>query len=1320
MRICHRNSWRVNRAVDGEILYVISALRNLSFQPIEAHPLSVLANPHQGVETTPLTMSAADPDDDVYASDDYEPESPTRSQQSPTHSQRSASPSPVAQQQQLAFQLDADELENDESDAGAVTPLPRSEPNRSRKRRESDAISGRQLMDNTPWTYTVSALQVRMLRIPVSESAAIRELRVFATIDKQAAQSKGSRWKQESQPTGAGSPFRSKSSGRNLPERWIKLQNSPFGGEILISSSFSPKGMQALPTRENLKEHINGLLSKTSTAPAKGIGAVPTVVSVDAGEYLQIGDGNGQEIFVLSVFIQQAINLSNVVEVAIGGSPEEMKQAGFWLSYSLFDVVVQTDVFYNLSFAEFSPIRDSFRVKGSLADLRRCIETLGSLTVFMCTENRVLAGVEIPLRPLLSNELFASSALKGGSTSNVRGLFSFPDFDDAVITASVDVDFVESKQSEMQRARLNNEVDNAKQTTATIVENTNREGLEYNAKADESLLKGDIDAHEPIVLKLDHLRLKQASLVQFTGEEGVSVEIKVGDESAHGELVFCSYTKHHALATSPGLGLVLKGASSQVVLDAPIRVQCSSSISNVLIASSTEITSVIQDEEGCPKTIVLSMLSQSSQPLGQCTISCTQDPAAIHQLDRELLRDASGNMHLYRVFNGDWFSVQNKGEVEICDFYCYFDLLKDSLQLKNEMQESVNIDLISSEQESLSYLYFSEEHYCCAENKCEEVFVTQEEAEAHWLEVHTDLALPETQTGTEAYSHLFRSCSINIPVVKSDSATTGQSRRTGSVRVSAYLEDIGLFTEKSAITRNENMRNTTTASSTSVEAAPVKDTRERSSSTTVLREAEKTSHYAAQTKESPAVNSSAENFSTVENDAEQRRQKEAAVVKETLEREKNVWKQEQHLQQLQWKRRFAEMEKARMDELEEEWARREEERSNLLKSAQEEYQRLEQTLRKSLADMETRERRLAIAEAALQREKEATRDENESLRRRLKSEQNHTLSLAKKQTEAYERRISLLETQLSDAERRAKQVETDFVEYRQQQRKLPESRLREEIAALKGSVAELEKQKMAKDRECEVAEANVQKLKIQLDQMANLLTQEKKKHEARVVDELEKLRVKYIAREEKYVLDGDRDELRAIKKQLDDLKGFNTYNSGGRRRSRRSRSRESTSQHYKDQRWHTQSRQTNLIYHSRSAHQQEPPPAGPSFYSKRASEDGSDWETQSYIEAGRTATAPLDMSPDEYTARPRSQESVIEEAPVIANEDDGSLQMKMMAQNISLSDAGNSNSELGRLLRERKLLLASGAYDAESYLVRELDRLIRVTKAYTEHQSSLA
>ncbi|OWZ16313.1 hypothetical protein PHMEG_0009908 [Phytophthora megakarya] len=402
-----------------------------------------------------------------------------------------------------------------------------------------------------------------------------------------------------------------------------------------------------------------------------------------------------------------------------------------------------------------------------------------------------------------------------------------------------------------------------------------------------------------------------------------------------------------------------------------------------------------------------------------------------------------------------------------------------------------------------------------------------------------------------------------------------------------------------------------------------------------------------------------------------------------------------------------------MDELEEEWARREEERSNMLKSAQEEYQRLEQTLRKSLADLETRERRLAVAEAAHQRQQEAKHDENESLQRRLKIEQTHTLSLAKKQTEAYERRIALLETQLSDAEKRTKQVEADFVEYRQQQRKLPESRLREEIAALKGSISELEKQKMAKERECEIAESNVETMKTQLEQMSSLLAQEKKKHEARVVDELEKLRVKYIAREEKYVLDGDRDELRAIKKQLDDLKGFKLKNDGGNRRLHKQGSHEQTSPQNHHTHWHTQSRQA-AVRHSRSTnHHFENPQS--SFHSDHASGDESDWDAFSHEETRRPSTTPQlspHVSPSgQYYADSRSCTIDIQEPPMPAKRDIG---------DDTDTYTGPPDTELGRLIRERKLLLASGAYDTQSYLVRELDRLINVTKTNVEHHSSIA
>lgn len=45
----------------------------------------------------------------------------------------------------------------------------------------------------------------------------------------------------------------------------------------------------------------------------------------------------------------------------------------------------------------------------------------------------------------------------------------------------------------------------------------------------------------------------------------------------------------------------------------------------------------------------------------------------------------------------DWFTVEDTSRMETINFFCTFDLVKNPLQLKRAMQEPVNIDLISSD-----------------------------------------------------------------------------------------------------------------------------------------------------------------------------------------------------------------------------------------------------------------------------------------------------------------------------------------------------------------------------------------------------------------------------------------------------------------------------------------------------------------------------------------------------------------------------------------------------------------------------------------------
>lgn len=468
--------------------------------------------------------------------------------------------------------------------------------------------------------------------------------------------------------------------------------------------------------------------------------------------------------------------------------------------------------------------------------------------------------------------------------------------------------------------------------------------------------------------------------------------------------------------------------------------------------------------------------------------------------------------------------------------------------------------------------------------------------------------------------------------------------------------------------------------------------------------------------------------------------REVAQLRRALEREKQQWLQDQQLEQTQWKRRLEAAERTRMRELEDEWARREEERTALVRSTQAEYERLEQTLRTSLLELDARERRLAVAEHALQREQQTLKDETEVTRKRLQSEHAHGLALAHKQVEAHEKRVRVLETQLRDAEERARQVESDFAEYRLQQRKVPEARLREEIASLKGALLALEKQKMEQEKLCDAAETRAAGLTQQLEHMARVVQTERKKNESRVVDELEKLRVKYVAREEKYVLDGDREELRAIKRQLDELKGLDVRHErlgAGRRDARADVATvASTRPLAKQQRRQRVVEEQRVAVGARQGSQRRRQLVQPLQVIHTAPRRGvrshgassrSSWSSSQRSLADERHAARHDAQSDGDSssdhALDESDASHHDSSEYYEHDDDESDDDRAFEDDAhhveNDSDAGNTHAaELERLEHERTLLLASGAYTTESYLVREISRLIDAARGHDGDSSS--
>lgn len=103
------------------------------------------------------------------------------------------------------------------------------------KRSATQRVSGRHLLDNSLWTFSIVATRIRSLQIPVTTRVtasmrasvpAIRELRVFAVLDKRAMQTQGSEWKREPRIE---TP-KTQRSTRSRQSPASRMRTSPYAG----------------------------------------------------------------------------------------------------------------------------------------------------------------------------------------------------------------------------------------------------------------------------------------------------------------------------------------------------------------------------------------------------------------------------------------------------------------------------------------------------------------------------------------------------------------------------------------------------------------------------------------------------------------------------------------------------------------------------------------------------------------------------------------------------------------------------------------------------------------------------------------------------------------------------------------------------------------------------------------------------------------------------------------------------------------------------------------------------------------------------------
>ncbi|CAM9315454.1 unnamed protein product [Phaeothamnion confervicola] len=264
---------------------------------------------------------------------------------------------------------------------------------------------------------------------------------------------------------------------------------------------------------------------------------------------------------------------------------------------------------------------------------------------------------------------------------------------------------------------------------------------------------------------------------------------------------------------------------------------------------------------------------------------------------------------------------------------------------------------------------------------------------------------------------------------------------------------------------------------------------------------------------------------------------EAAVLPEAV---RSLMVAEAMRQWEDWRQRqeasWAEGLRAKDEALVQRWEQREAERHKAMQRAQSDYAKLEARLRKALAEVEVRERTLQSREEALKTDHAARLAELQLLQRRLREESRHQVELEKMRAAALEKQLATHKAALSSAETRLRSCEDEFDRYRQAQRRTPEAALRLELAqataAAAAATAETEKERSEKHKallEREECRAHVHRL-------AAALKRQQRKEASAARRQLEQMRLEYLAREQRFALDGDRGELRTIKRELDELR----------------------------------------------------------------------------------------------------------------------------------------------------------------------------------------
>lgn len=236
----------------------------------------------------------------------------------------------------------------------------------------------------------------------------------------------------------------------------------------------------------------------------------------------------------------------------------------------------------------------------------------------------------------------------------------------------------------------------------------------------------------------------------------------------------------------------------------------------------------------------------------------------------------------------------------------------------------------------------------------------------------------------------------------------------------------------------------------------------------------------------------------------------------TLETLKKNWLAWQRAEEEAWRASYVDKEQAILKKLESEAAEKIKVRANELQKAQLEAGKLEVRLRTAIAEVEDQNNKLKQTIKGVENKGAQMAADMTLFQRRVRNENKSAVAEETRRADALQHQVTSLQAALELMEKRAKDSERDFEQYRAQLRNSPESVLREETAKLRAQLGECRGEVERERRLRSETELEKEHFRAQMHRLALALKREREKSSVMARQELEQLRLEFLAREERF------------------------------------------------------------------------------------------------------------------------------------------------------------------------------------------------------------